>query len=107
MRVMLDHLSVIHQSLSPTLAAESGFLVATERRRRIELVERIRPDDARLEQRTHLENPRALVRPDPRRQTVHRVVRLLDGLLESAERQHAQPRTDVPLRAQAMAMLPF
>src|SRR3954470_20624485 len=90
MRAMLDHLPVIHQSLPSAFATESGFLVATKRRRRIELVERVRPNDTSLEQRTHLENPRALVGPYSRRQSVHRVVGLLDGLFESTESQDTQ-----------------
>src|SRR5687768_2335143 len=92
MRAMLNHLPVIHESLAPAFPAEARFLVAAERRRRIELVEGVRPDDAGLEQRAHLEDARALVGPDSSGEAVHRVVRLFDGFFEGAEGEHAQHR---------------
>src|SRR3954471_19646717 len=63
MRAISDHLPIIHQSLPAAFTSEAGLLVPAERRRRIELVEGIRPDDARLEQRAHLEDARSLVGP--------------------------------------------
>src|SRR3954463_5864205 len=104
MRAMLDHLPVIHQALPPTLAPESGLLVSPEWRRWIELVERVRPDDTRLEQRTHLENTRPLVGPDARRQAVHRVICLLHRFLERAKCQNAQHRTEDFFARDAMAL---
>src|SRR6185295_7920419 len=70
-----------------TLATEAGLLVAPERRRRVEAVVRICPDDAGLEALRHPEDPRALLRPDARRKTVRRVVRLLDRFVGRAERE--------------------
>src|SRR4051812_30553885 len=92
MRAMSDHLSVIHQTLPSAFATEARLLVAAERRGRIELVESVRPNHTRLEQRTHLENPRALVGPNTGRQSVHGVVGFFDGLLERAKGQHAEHR---------------
>src|SRR5687768_12280293 len=86
--VRSDDLSVIQQALPPAFTTEARLLVSTERRRRIELVERVRPHDAGLQLGRHLENPRALVGPHSRGQTVHRVVRLLDRLFERSESQH-------------------
>src|SRR5690349_20606771 len=101
---MSDHLPVIHQTLASAFATEPGFLVAAERRRRVELIKGVRPDHARLEQRAHLENPRAFVRPDTRRQPVHRVVGFLDGFFEGAESQHAQHRPEDFFAGYAVAL---
>src|SRR2546423_5922783 len=104
MRGMLNDLPVIHEPLPAAFTPESGFLVAAEWRRRIELVERVSPHDARLQQRAHLENARALVGPDTGRESVHRVVRFLDRFLERAERQNAQHRSEDFLARDAMAL---
>src|SRR5688500_6447148 len=104
MRGMLDHLPVIHESLTPAFPAETRFLVAAEWRRRVEFVEGVRPDDAGLEQRAHLENARALVGPDSGGEAIHGVVRLLDCFLERAECQHAQHRAKYLFACDAVAL---
>src|SRR5829696_3465608 len=62
------------EPVAAALAAEARLLVAAERRRRVEAVERVRPDDPRLQLLRHPEDPRALLRPDPRREPVRGVV---------------------------------
>src|ERR1700680_2853596 len=104
MRGMLNDLPVIHEALPPAFASEPGFLVAAERRRWVELVEGVRPDDARLEQRAHLENPRSLVRPHTSRESIHGVVRLFDGFLECAEGQNTQHRSEDLFARDAVAL---
>src|SRR6476646_4582867 len=96
-----------HVRLKPVqaaLAAEAGFLVTAERARRIEAVERVRPYDSGAQLLRHPEDPRALLRPDARRQSVRRVVRLLDRLLGRAERQHAQHRAEDLLLGDPVAL---
>src|SRR6266699_4846168 len=104
MRGILKNLPVIHKTLATAFTSEAGFLVAAEWRRWIELVERIRPDDARLQQRAHLENPRSLVSPHAGRESVHGIVRLLDGLFESAKGEDTQHRAENFLARDAMAL---
>src|SRR5438105_2106419 len=98
------HLSVIHQTLTTTLAAKSRLLVSAERRRRIELVEGVCPDDACLEQRTHLQDPRTLVGPDSGRQSVHRIVGFLYRFFERAECKNAQHRSEDFLAGDAVTL---
>src|SRR6266487_2288436 len=76
------------------LAAEARLLVAAEGRRRVELVERIRPDDTGLHLRGDLEDLGALVGPDARREAVRDVVGLFDRLFRSAERHDGEYRTE-------------
>src|SRR6185436_4581717 len=78
------------EPMHPTLASETRFLVPPERRGGIELVVRIRPDHAGAELRGHLQNARAFLRPHTRRQSIRRVVRLLDRFLGRAEREHRE-----------------
>src|SRR5581483_4003737 len=78
------------EPVQAALAAEAGLLVAAERARRVEAVERVRPDGARAQALRHPEDPGALLRPDPRAEPVRRVVRLLDGLVGSAEGEDAE-----------------
>src|SRR3954453_1927740 len=92
------------QPVASALAAEAGFLVAAERRRRVEPVEGVRPDDARAQTLGHPENARALLRPDSGAQAVRRVVRLLDRLLGSAERQHRENRAEDLFLRDAIAL---
>src|SRR4051795_3955493 len=80
------------EPVPPAFAAEAGLLVAAERRRRVEAVVRVRPDDPGAQPLRHPEDPGALLRPDPRREAVRGVVRLLDRLVRRAEGQHAQHR---------------
>ena len=61
---------------------------------RIEAVEGVGPHDARAQPLGHPEDPRALLRPDPGREPVHRVVRLLDRLVRRPEGEHLQHRPE-------------
>ena len=92
------------EPVAAALAAEAGLLVAAERRRRVEPVERVPPDDAGAQPVGHPEDPRALLGPDPRREPVHRVVRLLDGLVRRAEREHAEDGPEDLLARDAVAL---
>src|ERR671920_545847 len=78
------------QAVAAALAAEARLLVAAERRGRVELVERVGPDDARTELVRDGEDPRTLLRPDPRRQAVRGVVGLGDRLVRGAEAEDGQ-----------------
>src|SRR5947208_7213149 len=49
------------QPVPPALASEAGFLVAAERRRRVEAVVRVGPDHAGLQSLGHPEDARALL----------------------------------------------
>src|SRR3954449_762300 len=91
---MRRSLEVAGEPVTPALAAVSGLLVAAEGRRRVELVERVGPDDAGPELVRDLEDARALLGPDAGRQAVGGVVRLRDGLVGGAEREHAQHRPE-------------
>src|SRR4029077_13518595 len=90
--------------VSSAFAAEAGFLVAAERRRRVEPVERVRPHDARAQTLGHPEDARALLRPDPGAQSVRRVVRLLDRFLGRAERQNRENRAEDLFLRDAIAL---
>src|SRR3954453_2685865 len=87
---MRRSLEVAGEPVTPALAAVSGLLVATEGRRRVELVERVGPDDAGAQLVGDLENAGALLRPDPGRQPVGGVVRLGDCLVRGAEGEDGQ-----------------
>src|SRR5881275_2997559 len=78
------------EPVQAALAAEARLLVAAERRRRVEAVERVRPDDAGAQLVRHPEDARALLRPDAGAEAVRRVVRLLDRFLRRAEREHGE-----------------
>src|SRR6266542_408122 len=73
------------EAVAAALAAVTRFLVAAERRGRVEPVERVGPDHARLHPPDHRQAPAALLRPDAGRQAVRRVVGLLHGLLRRPE----------------------
>src|SRR5207247_3842976 len=62
-------------------------LVAAERRRRVETVVCVRPDDTGAQVLGHPEDAGALFRPDAGAETVRRVVGLLDRFLRRAERE--------------------
>src|SRR5436190_2903105 len=83
-------------------APEAAFLVAAEWRRRIELVIRIRPNDACAQLRDHLENLAAFVRPYARAQAVRGVIRALDRFVRRAKSHHAQHRPEDFLLRHAM-----
>src|SRR5581483_828825 len=78
------------EAVQAALAAEARLLVAPEGARGIEAVVRVRPHDAGAQPVGHPEDARALLGPDAGGEPVRGVVRLLDGLLRGAERQHAE-----------------
>src|SRR4051794_5109188 len=85
-------------------ATEAGLLVAAERRSGVEAVVRVRPDDARAQAARHREDPRPLLRPHARTETVRRVVRLLHRLVRCAEGQHGEHRPEDLLLRDAVAL---
>src|SRR3954453_23581043 len=91
-------------AVQPALAAEARHLVAAERARRVESVERVRPDDAGAQALGHPEDALALLRPDAGAQSVRRVVRLLDRLVRRAEREDGQHRAEDLLLRDAVAL---
>src|SRR3954468_19449704 len=97
-------LQVRLEPVQAAFAAEARLLVAAERRRRIEAVERVRPHDAGAHALRHPEDAGALLRPDPGAQPVRRVVRLLDRLVGRAERQHREHRPEDLLLRDAVAL---
>ena len=56
-------LQVSVEAMQATFAADAAFLVAAKRRRRIEFVKGVRPDNAGAQALRHPENLRAFVRP--------------------------------------------
>src|SRR5713226_7787938 len=97
-------LQVRLQPVAAALPAEAGLFVAAERRRRIEAVEGVRPDDAGTQTLRHPENARALFGPDACAEAVRRVVRLLDGLVGRAERENGQHGPEDLLLCDAIAL---
>src|SRR5436190_16147229 len=87
-------LQVRLEPVQAAFAAEARLLVAAERRRRVEAVERVRPHDAGAQPLRHPEDARAFLRPDAGAQAVWRVVRLLDRLLGRAEGEDGQHRPE-------------
>src|SRR5512142_3348737 len=82
------------QSLAAAFPAVAGFLVAAERRGRVELVERVRPYHAGPQPRGHVQDQRPLLGPDPGRQAVRRVVGLLQRVGGRPEGQDGQHRAE-------------
>src|SRR4026208_354082 len=82
------------QPVAAALAAVARLLVAAERRRRVEAVERVGPHHAGAQLVGHPEDARALVGPHPGGEPVGSVVGLLDGLLRRTEREHRQDGTE-------------
>src|SRR3984885_2559928 len=82
------------QPVPATFPAVPGFLVAAERRGRVELVERVGPHHAGAQPVGDGEDPGALLGPDSGGQPVRRVVRLLHRLPRSTEGQYGQHRTE-------------
>src|SRR5690242_6813278 len=82
------------EAVASTLAAETGLLVAAERRRRVEAVERVRPHHPGAQPLGHPEDARALLGPDARAEAVRSVVRLLDRLLWRPEGQDREHRAE-------------
>src|SRR5690606_29757969 len=62
------------QAVAATLAAVTRLLVATERARRVETVERVRPHDTRTQLVGDAENTAAFIAPNSRRKPVRGVV---------------------------------
>src|SRR6266513_2288332 len=56
-RLRLVEVQVRLEAVAPALAAEARLLVAAERRRRIEAVERVRPHDAGAQPVRHVQDP--------------------------------------------------
>src|SRR5579864_1850350 len=90
----LSDIEVGLQPVPAALPAVAGFLVTPERRGRVELVERVRPDHAGAQPGRHPQDPRPLVGPDPRGHPVRRVIGLLHRLGGGAEREHGQHRAE-------------
>src|SRR5262245_42278755 len=90
--------------MASALAPEAGFLVAAERGGRIEAVVRVRPHDTGAKPLDHPEDARALLRPDSGGEPVRGVVRLLDGLLRRAEREHREDGAEDLLLCDAVAL---
>src|SRR6516162_7030912 len=82
------------QAVPAALPAETGLLVPAERRGGIEPVERVRPDHPGPQPGRQPQDQRSLLRPDPGRQAIGGVVRLLDRLGRRAERQHGKHRPE-------------
>ena len=76
------------------ISTEAAFFVAAERTRRIEFVERVRPDDARADLPGHLENLRAFIGPHAAGQTVRSVVGLFHRFVLGAERENREYRAE-------------
>src|SRR5262245_65564423 len=82
------------QTVPAAFATVAGLLVTAERRGRVELVERVGPDDTGPQLVGDGQDARALLGPDPRRQPVRRVVGLLDRLGRRAEGEDGQDRAE-------------
>src|SRR6202162_2498748 len=76
---------IIAQAGQAAFAAETGFLVAAERRRRIELVEGVAPDHAGLHPRSGIHPELPARRPNPGTQTVGQIVGAFDRFVGRAE----------------------
>src|SRR5581483_5133654 len=75
------------EPVQAAFAAEARLLVAAERARRVEAVERVRPHHARAQAFGYPEDPRPFLRPDSGGEPVRRVVRLLHRFVGRAERE--------------------
>src|SRR5690242_20810300 len=82
------------QPLPTAFPAVAGFLVAAERRGRVELVEGVRPHHAGPQPGGHVQDQRSLLGPHPGRQAVRRVVGLLQRLGGRTERQDGEHRAE-------------
>src|SRR5262249_42374974 len=90
--------------MKATLASETALLVAAEGGSRVEAVEGVGPDHAGAHPLGHPEDPRALLRPDARAQSVRGVVGLLDRLLRRPEREDREHRSEDLLASDAMRL---
>src|SRR4051794_2052610 len=90
----VSDIEVSLQTLPAAFPAVAGFLVTPERRRRVELVERVGPHHAGPQPGSHVQDQRPLLSPDPGRQAVRRVVGLLLRLGGLPERQDGQHRAE-------------
>src|SRR5579884_3982074 len=95
---------VLMQPVDATLAPKTGFPVATERRTRIELVERIAPHHPRAHVLSNVHVLTTLVRPNAGRQTVRRIVRLFYGFVGRAEGQDRKHRPEDLFARDAMRL---
>src|SRR5688572_14756875 len=90
--------------MAAALAAEARLLVPAERRRRVEAVVGVRPDDARAQALCHGEDPRAFLRPHAGGEAVRRVVCLLERLVRRSEREDGEDGPEDLLLRDAVAL---
>src|SRR4029077_3232695 len=102
--VAVSDIEVRLQPVPAAFAAVTRLLVAAERRRRIELVERVRPDHPGPQPGGHPQDQRALLGPDPGGQPVRRVVGLLYRLGRRPEREHREHRAEDLLPGDAVRL---
>src|SRR4051812_48689563 len=76
--------------MQPAFTAKPALSVAAERTRRVKLVIGICPDHTRAQFAHDLEDLAPLVGPNPRAQSIRRVVCALDRFLRRAKRHDAQ-----------------
>src|SRR5689334_23996816 len=88
----VSDIEVRSSDLAAAFPAVAGFLVAAERRGRVELVEGVRPHHAGPQPGGHVQDQRPLLGPDPGRQAIRRVVGLLQRLGGRTERQDREHR---------------
>src|SRR6185369_15157740 len=82
------------QTLAATFPAVPGFLITAERRRRVELVERVGPDHSGAQLVGDRQDPRTLLGPDTGTQAVRGVIGLLHRLGRRAEGEDRQHRPE-------------
>src|ERR1700683_1997785 len=92
------------QPVPTAFAAVAGFLVASERRGRVELVERVGPHHAGPQLGGHPQDPRPLVGPDAGGQPVRGVVGLLHRLGRGPEGEYGQHRAEDLLPRDAVCL---
>src|SRR2546421_2340689 len=92
------------EAVASARPAEARLLVAAERRARVEAVVRVGPHDPRAQALGHPQDAGTLLGPHARAQAVRRVVRLLHGLLGSAEGEDRQNRPEDLLLRDAIAL---
>src|ERR1022692_229404 len=80
--------------MEAAFAPKAALFIAAERRRRVELVERVSPDDTRAQLRGDLEILAAFVGPDPGRETIRSVVGFFHRLVGRPECEDGQYRTE-------------
>src|SRR5262249_26301206 len=92
------------EPVATALTAENGFLLAAERRGRVEAGVRVGPNDARAGPLPHPGDERTPFRPDPPTEGQRRGVCLLDRLLPAAGPQEREDGTEDLLLGDAVAL---